>query len=108
MGVPEYQFSYGIAPSSPGSQWFDRLIKIEAATGKIARQWSDQDTGVYLTEATFIPHDEQGSEDDGVLVSVIYRSKTDSSSLALFNPRDLTLVDEYPLNQVIPFHAHGI
>lgn len=106
--VPEYQFSYGIAPSSPGSQWFDRLIKIEAATGKIVRQWSDPDTGVYLTEATFIPHDEQGSEDDGVLVSVIYRSKTDSSSLALFNPRDLALVDEYPLNQVIPFHAHGI
>lgn len=103
---PEYQYTYGIAPVSPGSQWFDRLLKLNASGGHIITQWSEK--GTYLTEATFIPRSAEGQEDDGVLASIIYRSSTDSSSLALFNAADLKLVDEYQLDQVVPFHAHGI
>jgi all-trans-8'-apo-beta-carotenal 15,15'-oxygenase len=104
--IPEYQWYYGIAPVSPGSQWFDRLLKISSIDGAIAAQWSQD--GVYLTEAGFIPRGPDATEDDGFLVSVIYHSHNDTSSLALFNATNLQLADEYPLDQVIPFHAHGV
>ena len=50
------------------------------------------------------------ADDDGLLVSVLFNSTGEypESSLALFDAADLSLVCQYPLGQVLPFHAHGI
>jgi carotenoid cleavage dioxygenase-like enzyme len=103
---PFYKFFYAIAPSSPSAKWFDRLIKVSALQRAIVADWASP--GVFLTEASFVPHADAQAEDDGSLVSVAYNSTADASALAVFSARTLLLVSWYPLDQVIPFHAHGV
>jgi beta,beta-carotene 9',10'-dioxygenase len=101
-----YQWFYAIAPQSRNSKFFDRVIKVNAQTGKIVSEYSAPNT--FFTEADFVPRPGATAEDDGVLLSVTYDAAHDSSSLAIFDAQTLKLVDSYKLNQVIPFHAHGI
>ena len=103
---PLYQYFYAIAPSTPQARWFDRLIKVSALQRAIVADWASP--GVFLTEASFVPHDGALAEDDGSLVSVAYNATSDASALAVFSARTLLLVSWYPLDQVIPFHAHGV
>eukprot|EP00440_Ansanella_granifera_P012682 gb/GFBE01013779.1/.p1 GENE.gb/GFBE01013779.1/~~gb/GFBE01013779.1/.p1 ORF type:complete len:537 (+),score=124.85 gb/GFBE01013779.1/:1-1611(+) len=103
----KYQFFYGIAPKSPSSRWFDQLIKVDAQKRAVVNTWSSD--GIYLTEADFIPRrNSEGQEDSGILISVLYNSTSDSSSLGLFDASSLAMINQYQLNSVIPFHAHGI
>ena len=103
---PLYQFFYAIAASSPQARWFDRLVKVSALRRAIVADWASP--GVFLTEASFVPHAGAQAEDDGSLVSVAYNATSDASALAVFSARTLHLVSWYPLDQVIPFHAHGV
>jgi carotenoid cleavage dioxygenase-like enzyme len=103
---PLYEYFFAIAASSPSAQWFDRLIKVSAQNRSVVADWAAP--GVFLTEASFIPHADAQAEDDGSLVSVVYNSTADASALAVFSARTLLLVSWYPLDQVIPFHAHGV
>ena len=102
-----YEYFYAIAPADDSSQWFDTLVKVRVAPttkAEVVSQWSAP--GVYLTEADFAPTG--GSEDDGVLIAVLYNSTSDVSSLAIFDAKDLSLLSASPLDYVVPFHAHGI
>ena len=104
-----HRFFYAIAPMSNNSRWFDSIIKVDRQSRTISAQWSSD--GVFVTEADFIPLSsgvQPGDEDVGVLVSVLYNSTTDSSTIALFNSSDLTLLQMYPMGYPVPFHAHGI
>jgi carotenoid cleavage dioxygenase-like enzyme len=103
---PQYQFFYAIAASSPSAKWFDRLIKVSAPQRAVVADWASP--GVFLSEASFVPHANPQGEDDGSLVSVVYNATADASALAVFSARTLLLVSWYPLDQVIPFHAHGV
>jgi len=107
----DYRFFYGIAPHrspSDTSRWFQRIIKFDAQGGAVLKEWSAPN--VYVTEADFIPRSTApgSAEDDGVLVSVIYNSTSDSSAFAVFDAETLALLDTYSLPEVVPFHAHGI
>lgn len=102
---PEYQWFYAISPQSEESRWFDSLLKISTKDGVVVSQWSAP--GIYLSEADFIPRNSD-EEDNGVLVSILFNSTSDESLLALFEAKNLDLLDIYPLRQVVPFHAHGI
>lgn len=98
---------YAIAPLSPASKWFDSIIKIDAQTGAVAKTWSAE--GIFVTEADVVPRPGASADDDGLLLTVLYNaSGLGESSLAVFNADDLSLVCQYPLGQVLPFHAHGI
>jgi all-trans-8'-apo-beta-carotenal 15,15'-oxygenase len=103
---PHYEHFFAIAASSPSARWFDRLIKVSAQNRTIVADWAAP--GIFLTEASFIPHADAQAEDDGSLVSVVYNATADASALAVFSARTLRLVSWYPLDQVIPFHAHGV
>jgi carotenoid cleavage dioxygenase-like enzyme len=103
---PTYQFFYAIAASSPKAKWFDRLIKVSALKRAVVADWSAP--GIFLTEASYVAHANAQAEDDGSLVSVAYNATADASALAVFSARTLQLVSWYPLDQVIPFHAHGV
>jgi beta,beta-carotene 9',10'-dioxygenase len=101
-----YQFFYAIAPESVNSKFFDRVIKVNVQTGKIISEYSAPNT--FFTEADFVPRPGATTEDDGLLLTVVYDVSTDTSSLSILDAQTLKLVDTYKLNQVIPFHAHGI
>jgi len=107
----DYRFFYALAPSAADSKWFDQIVKVDVSRGggAVAASWARP--GVYVTEADFVPRTGStaaAAEDDGVLLSVLYNSTTDSSSLGVFDARSLALVDQFGLGGVVPFHAHGI
>jgi hypothetical protein len=81
---------------------------VDATTGSVAHRWHQE--GVYVTEADFVPRQGDGAyaEDDGVLLSVLYHADTDSSSLAVFDAKDLSLLASFAIpGGVVSFHAHG-
>eukprot|EP00744_Colponema_vietnamica_P006087 GILI01008865.1.p1 GENE.GILI01008865.1~~GILI01008865.1.p1 ORF type:complete len:511 (+),score=140.71 GILI01008865.1:32-1534(+) len=104
---PSSKFTYGIAPSSRGADWFDSLIKLDTRDRTVSKRWSAPDT--FLTEATYVPSQSARTvEDSGALLSVMYHPTSDSSTLGVFDPASLKLLAEIPLPTVVPFHAHGI
>jgi len=102
-----YKYFYGIAPQSmTSSKLFERIIKFNALTGGILAEWSAPD--IYVQEADFIPYPNPRNEDDGILLSLLYNATSDVTSLGIFDAISVKLVDEYPLENVIGFGAHGI
>lgn len=103
----DYNFFYGISPvSKSSSRWFDRILKFSAKDGSVVGEWSEK--GVYVTEADFIPNPSASTEDDGVLVTVIYNSTSDKSHFVIIDAQTMTFDSSYAMDSVIPFHAHGI
>ncbi len=54
-------------------RFYDSLVKLDVRNGGLERRWTGG-ADVYVTEADFVPRPEGGTEDDGVLVSVVYNS----------------------------------
>jgi len=106
----DYRFYYGIAPSNTSSsRWFDLAVKVDAKAGRVERSWSSP--GVYLTEFDFVPRTNSTSpedEDDGVLLTVLYNTTSDTSTFGVFDAKTLNPVASYDMGGVVPFHAHGI
>lgn len=102
-----YRYFYAIAPRTNQSAWFDKLIKVDVTTGKIAQSWAAD--GIFLTEFDFIPNPMSGAdEDSGALVSILYNSTSDESMLGIFDAKTLSVLSLVVMDQVVPFHAHGI
>ena len=90
-----YRFFYAIAAGTPKARLFDTLIKVDRSneTSVIVARWSS--AGVYLTEADFLPRTTStspsaslaASEDDGLLLSVLYNSTSDQSLFAVFDAK---------------------
>jgi hypothetical protein len=110
MDGKRYRHFFAISPQSRSSRWFDRLIKVERASGSVVAAFSREN--LYLTEADFVPRTltlapEQG-DDDGWLITVAYNASSDDSSVWLLDAQTLAVVDKYDLGFVVPFHAHGV
>jgi len=103
---PDYQFFYAIAPLSRNSTWFDSVVKIDRKADQVVARWASP--GVLLTEFDFVPAGEGKAEDEGSLLSILYNSTSDQSLFAIFDAKTLQPISFSPLDQVVPFHAHGI
>jgi len=107
---PAYRYFYAISPTSPGSQWFDRIIKVDVHNRVVEKTWHAP--GVFVTEADFVPASSLSAaedEDRGYLLSVLFNSSSSASSFAIFDASDLSLLEMYDLgSEVVPFHAHGV
>jgi len=104
---PNYRFFYAIAPSTIGSQWFDKVLKINQQTQSIVAYW--ESPGIYVTETSFIPTGSSDDEEDGVLVSMAFNATAGRSVLLVFDPATLGLIDSYSVgDNIVPFHAHGV
>ena len=84
------------------------LIKHDRATGK-TDLWN-QGEAIQPDEALFVPADENGGEDEGWLLSVVYNRATDKSEVIVV---DATRVDAGPIARVllprrVPFGFHGM
>jgi carotenoid cleavage dioxygenase-like enzyme len=95
-----YQHFYAISPSDKGSKWFDQIIKVRVDSGKIVTRLKLD--GVYFTEPSFVPLSSR------VLISVGFHSKQQTSLVFVIDACSLQVLDSFPLNMVVPFHAHGV
>ena len=100
------QYWYAIGPSSMSAHWFDELVKVDSNQRAVVRTWSSP--GMLLTEPTFVPVPDGSAEDDGVLVSVLFNSTSNTSVLAVFDAHELAPVSMQQLPAIIPFHAHAV
>ena len=95
------------ALSIAAGKGFDRIVKFDVHTNTISKQWSSP--GIYVSEADFVgAANAKDEEDAGHLVSVLYNETSDTSSVAVFDAKDLQLLEIHELSAVVPFHAHGI
>lgn len=87
---------------------FDRrLYKYDLETG--ARQTHDLGAGWYGGEPCFAPRGADAAEDDGWVVSIVYDSNENASSLVILNARDFEgePAAKVRLPRRVPFGAHG-
>ena len=104
---PAYSYFYAVAASSRESRWLDSVIKVDVKNGDaIVAEWSAP--GVFVAEADFFPFENSSTEDDGLLLTLIYNVTDQTSSLGVLWATNLTLVEQLPLGGFLPFQAHGI
>ena len=101
-----YSYFYAVAAQSQASKMFDRIIKVSALKRAIVADYTAPNT--YFTEPSYVAAAAPTQEDDGYLLSVMYDAGADASALGVFSAATLELLAKYDLQQVIPFHAHGV
>jgi carotenoid cleavage dioxygenase-like enzyme len=97
-----YRYVWGNA-QGPGG-WLERIVKVDVEDGS-TRAWSEQ--GCYPGEPVFVARPDAGSEDDGVLLSVVLDSAAERSFLLVLDARDLTELARAQAPHHIPFSFHG-
>eukprot|EP01113_Clastostelium_recurvatum_P020407 TRINITY_DN2419_c0_g1_i6.p1 TRINITY_DN2419_c0_g1~~TRINITY_DN2419_c0_g1_i6.p1 ORF type:complete len:367 (-),score=68.12 TRINITY_DN2419_c0_g1_i6:13-1113(-) len=84
------------------------VAKVELATGRISTvRWPE---GHYGSEAVFVPRKGAQDEDDGYLLSFVYRPDTDLSDFVVLDAKTMSSVPvcTVSLPQRVPFGFHGI
>jgi carotenoid cleavage dioxygenase-like enzyme len=102
-----YRYLYGIGAHEDGDSpdFVDRLLKIDVENGA-ELSWFEQ--GSYPGEPVFVPSPEPDrGEDQGVLLSVVLDSASDSSFLLVLDAQTLNEVGRARVPHHIPFGFHG-
>jgi carotenoid cleavage dioxygenase-like enzyme len=97
-----YRYAYGVG--AHGQQLFDRIIKVDLATGDFA-QW--RQNGGYPGEPVFVARPGATDEDDGVLLTVSLNAKTARSELAVIDAKTLATLAHAEAPHHVPFGFHG-
>jgi all-trans-8'-apo-beta-carotenal 15,15'-oxygenase len=105
-----HRFVYAVAHMRPEAARltpFDALVKIDVATGAVARISLGVDR--YPSEAVFVARPDPSAEDDGWLLSLVYDVARDASFLAVLDARDPSgIVAKAWMNHHVPPGFHGI
>jgi beta,beta-carotene 9',10'-dioxygenase len=101
-----YQYLYGVG--SDGG-FVDRIVKVDVTDGPVI-EWSEP--GTYPGEPVFVRsplarHGGAGSEDGGVLLSVVLDGAAGSSFLLVLDATDLAEIGRARVPHHIPFGFHG-
>jgi carotenoid cleavage dioxygenase-like enzyme len=97
------RYVYGAGNTVEGN-WLDDLSKIDVNTGE-AKVW--REPGCYPGEPMFVPRPHPRTEDDGVLLSIVFDSSAGTSSLLALDARDLRELGRAQLPEVLPMAFHG-
>jgi all-trans-8'-apo-beta-carotenal 15,15'-oxygenase len=85
---------------------FNAIQKIDHQTGEL--KVHDFGEGRFTSEANFIPIDENGAEDEGYLISIVYNHARKKSEVVILDARDMQReLAVIPLNHHVPFGFHG-
>jgi beta,beta-carotene 9',10'-dioxygenase len=105
-----YRYAYGASAQDPGgTNFLDQLVKLDTATGQTT-VWRDE--GCYPGEPVFVPApsgsaEDDGSEDNGVVLSVVLEAEAARSSLLVLDATTFTELARASVPHVIPFGFHG-
>lgn len=101
-GLP-YQYVYGGGTSIKGN-FIDNITKIDVTTGR-SSVW--RENHCYPGEPVFVERPSARSEDDGILLSIVLDTITQTSFLLILDARDLKEVARAWVPQHITFGFHG-
>ncbi len=99
----DYRFAFGVGTREP-SNFIDQLVKLDLADGSV-RQWHA--AGCYPGEPVFVPAPEAGSEDQGVVLSLVLNGNTARSFLLVLDGQTFEEQARAELPHHVPFGFHG-
>ena len=82
------------------------LIKRNLCVPDESRKWYLEDH--YASEMTFVANPNAKSEDDGVLMTIVYDGKKEKSYLLILDAKQLLPINKSYLPHHIPWSAHGM
>lgn len=100
----DYRFVYAAGMRGRESDWLDRIVKVDVATGEV-RAWDEQ--GCYPGEPVFVPAPEARGEDGGVVLSVVLDSGRGRSFVVVLDAVTLEELARAEAPHHIPFGFHG-
>lgn len=102
-----YRFAYGVGCDNgtrPARDFFNQLVKIDVDTGE-SKFWHEP--GCYPGEPVFVAAPGAGAEDDGVVLSVVLDSASESSFLLVLDAGSWREVARAGVPHAVPFGFHG-
>jgi carotenoid cleavage dioxygenase-like enzyme len=98
-----YRYSWGVGFGDSG--WLDKIVKADVET-RTTKTWAEE--GRYPGEPVFVPKPgNEGAEDEGVLLSVVFDGEAGDSFLLVLDASDLSEVTRATAPHHIPFGFHG-
>ncbi len=98
-----YRYTWG-AGFDGGTGWFDEIVMIDVQERRATR-WSEP--GCYPGEPVFVAAPDARSEDQGVLLSVVFNAERGTSFLLVLDAQTLGEVARAEVPHHIPFGFHG-
>lgn len=98
-----YRYCYGGSNQIPGD-FIDSIVKVDISDG-LYKIW--QEDHMYPGEPVFVPTPQGTSEDEGVLLSVVFDAEAHRSFLLILDAIDLEELARVEAPQRIPFGFHG-
>jgi carotenoid cleavage dioxygenase-like enzyme len=100
----KHTFVYTNLITNPGEKFFNSIQKLNVETGKTLN-WERENC--YPGEAVFVPRNDNLSECNGVLLSIVYHAQGQHSSLIMLDANNMQLLAEVFLPIHLPFGLHG-
>ena len=97
-----HRFVY--AAGSAGHEWFDEVVKFDGETRSMTA-WSE--AGCYPGEPVFVGRPDREREDDGVVLSVVFDSRTERSFLLVLDAASFTEIARAAAPHHVPHSFHG-
>ena len=91
----------------PGADFTDSLQKIDLDSGTASDIVSFGE-GVYAGNPIFWPKLDANTEDDGYLVTQLYRSHDHGSDVCILNSKTMEKLALFRLNAPVPYQFHGV
>ena len=99
-----YRYAYGVSIRAGAPDFFNQLTKFDVVNGTVAR-WHEADC--YPGEPVFVAAPGPGAEDAGVILSVVFDARRDTSFLLVLDAASFTEVARALVPQQIPLGFHG-
>ena len=90
--------------STQKTGWLDRIVKVDVAEGRTI-EWREESCSP--GEPVFVAAPDAEAEDDGVLLSVVFDSRSGRSFMLVLDAADLTELARAEAPHHIPYGFHG-
>jgi len=104
-----YKFSYIVSnPDNSPNGWVRRLSRVNMESGEVVNREFDQDE--FPGEAIFVPSFAEATEEDGIVLVMVYNANNHITELVGLNPRSINgdTLFKAKLNHHVPIPLHGI
>jgi beta,beta-carotene 9',10'-dioxygenase len=101
----EYRYAYGASMRSDLPEpFYNQLVEVDVLHRKSTTWFED---GCFPSEAVFVPKPGTTGEDEGVLLSIVLDTRTQSSFLLVLDAQSVTELARAEVPVAVPYSFHG-